>query len=112
MIDRFAAAMFCSVLVASISQVLLKMSTTKTHRSVLGEYLNKYVLCGYGLLVLSMILTVYAYSGMPYKNGPVIESLGNVLVLVFGYIVFGERISIRKLAGIGCIIMGIFIFHL
>ena len=95
MIDRFAAAMFCSVLIASISQVLLKMSTTKTHRSVLGEYLNKYVLCGYGLLVLSMFLTIYAYSGMPYKNGPVIESLGNVLVLLFGYIVFGERISIR-----------------
>ena len=62
MIDRFAAAMFCSVLIASISQVLLKMSTTKTHRSVLGEYLNKYVLCGYGLLVLSMFLTIYAYS--------------------------------------------------
>ena len=59
-----------------------------------------------------MLLTVYAYSGMPYKNGPVIESLGNVLVLVLGYYVFGERISVRKLAGIACIIIGIFIFNL
>ena len=108
MIDRFAAAMFFSVLIASMSQVLLKKSTMNTHRSVLGEYLNRYVLCGYGLLFASMLLTVYAYSGMPYKNGPVIESLGNVLVLY----VFGERISVRKLVGIACIIIGIFIFNL
>ena len=112
MIDRFAAAMFFSVLIASMSQVLLKKSTMNTHRSVLGEYLNRYVLCGYGLLFASMLLTVYAYSGMPYKNGPVIESLGNVLVLVLGYYVFGERISVRKLVGIACIIIGIFIFNL
>ncbi len=104
MIDRFAAAMFFSVLIASMSQVLLKKSTMNTHRSVLGEYLNRYVLCGYGLLFASMLLTVYAYSGMPYKNGPVIESLG--------YYVFGERISVRKLVGIACIIIGIFIFNL
>ncbi len=112
MIDRFAAAMFFSVLIASMSQVLLKKSTMNTHRSVLGEYLNRYVLLGYGLLFASMLLTVYAYSGMPYKNGPVIESLGNVLVLVLGYYVFGERISVRKLVGIACIIIGIFIFNL
>ncbi len=41
MIDRFAAAMFFSVLIASMSQVLLKKSTMNTHRSVLGEYLNR-----------------------------------------------------------------------
>lgn len=112
MIDRFLVAMFFSVLIASVSQILLKKSAMKAHRSVLGEYLNIYVLCGYGLLFGSMLLTVYAYSGMPYKNGPVIESLGNVLALVFGYTVFGEKISIRKLAGIACIVAGICIFNL
>lgn len=42
------------------------------------------MISGYGLLFLSMLLTIYAYSGMEYKNGPVIESLGNVMVLVLG----------------------------
>ena len=112
MISRFVLAMFLSVVIASISQVLLKKSTLNTYDTVLREYLNPYVISGYGLLFLSMLLTVYAYSGMNYKNGPVIESLGNVMVLVMGYFVFNEKISIRKLTGIVCIIAGIVIFNI
>lgn len=79
---------------------------------MIKEYLNPYVIGGYGLLFGSMLLTVYAYSGMDYKNGPVIESLGNVFVLVLGYFVFRERISFRKILGIACIMAGIVIFNL
>ena len=49
---------------------------------------------------------------MDYKNGPIIESLGNVFVFVLGHFVFGEKISIRKFTGIACIMMGIIIFNL
>lgn len=112
MVSRFVLAMFLSVVIASVSQVLLKKSALRTYHTVVNEYVNPYVICGYGLLVISMLLTVYAYSGMDYKNGPVIESMGNVIVLILGYFVFGERISIRKLTGIVCIIAGIAVFHL
>ena len=112
MFSRFVFAMFLSVAVASISQVLLKKSALKTYDTVVREYLNPYVISGYGLLFLSMLLTIYAYSGMEYKNGPVIESLGNVMVLVLGYFVFGERISVRKMAGIAGIMAGIAVFHI
>lgn len=112
MVSRFAFAMFLSVVIASISQVLLKKSTFNTYDTVVREYLNPYVISGYGLLFLSMLLTVYAYSGMDYKNGPVIESLGNVIVLLLGYFVFGERIGLRKMAGIACIMAGIVVFYL
>lgn len=112
MTSRFVFAMFLSVMVASVSQVLLKKSALRTYRTVVEEYLNPYVVSGYGILFISMILTVYAYSGMDYKNGPIIESVGNVIVLILGYFVFGERISTRKVAGIVCIIAGIIVFHL
>lgn len=112
MISRFVCAMLLSVTVASISQVLLKKSASKTYDTVVREYLNLYVASGYGLLFLSMLLTVYAYSGMDYKNGPVIESLGNVMALVLGYFVFRERISVRKIAGIACIMAGVVVFYL
>lgn len=112
MISRFMVSMFLSVLVASVSQVLLKKSALKTYDNVIKEYLNPYVVGGYGLLFGSMLLTVYAYSGMDYKNGPVIESLGNVFVLVLGYFVFQEKISFRKILGIACIMAGIVIFNL
>jgi len=112
MLSRYVIIMFLSVVAASISQVLLKKSTFKTYQTVMKEYLNPYVLSGYALLFLSMLLTIYAYSGMDYKNGPVIEAMGNVIVLGLGYFVFGERISIRKLIGIACIIAGIIVFYL
>lgn len=112
MISRYVFAMFLSVAAAAVSQVLLKKSALRTYDTVLREYLNPYVAGGYGILFGSMLMTVYAYSGMDYKNGPVIESLGNVLVLLFGYFVFGERIGVRKMAGIACIMAGIVVFHL
>ena len=112
MISKFMFSMFLSVAIASVSQVLLKKSTLKTYATVAGEYLNPYVIGGYGLLFASMILTVYAYSGMDYKNGPVIESLGNVFVLVLGHFAFREKIHIRKIMGIACIMVGIVIFNL
>lgn len=111
MFDRSMAVMLCSVAVASVSQVLLKKSAEKTHASIVREYVNPYVIGGYGLLFGSMLLTVYAYGGMDYKNGPVIESLGNVFVPALGAIVFGEKLGIRKIAGIACIVAGIIIFN-
>ena len=112
MISPFMLCMFVSVSVASISQILLKKSAMKIYDSVIQEYLNPFVIGGYGLLFLSMLLTVYAYSGMDYKNGPVIESFGNVLVLVLGCIFFKEKISLRKLLGIGCIMLGMAVFYM
>ena len=64
MISRFMVSMFLSVAVASVSQVLLKKSALKVYDNVIREYLNPYVIGGYGLLFCSMLLTVYAYSGM------------------------------------------------
>ncbi|MDE6621908.1 MAG: EamA family transporter [Lachnospiraceae bacterium] len=112
MISRFVCAMLLSVVVASISQILLKKSAQNTYGTVVKEYLNRYVIGGYSLLFVSMLLTVYAYSGMDYKNGPVIESMGNIFVLFLGYFAFGERIRIRKMVGIACIIAGIVVFYL
>jgi drug/metabolite transporter (DMT)-like permease len=103
--------MLLSVTVASISQILLKKSTFNSYNSVIREYVNPFVIGGYGMLVISMFLTVYAYSGMEYKNGPVIESLGNVFVLILSYFAFGEKISSKKLVGIALIIIGIVIFN-
>lgn len=101
-----------SVTIASLSQLLLKKSATKRHGSFLREYLNLYVIAGYGLLFLSMFLTVLAFRGMDYKNGPVIESLGYVLVLLLSRIFFGERLTKKKIAGTICILSGIMIFYL
>ena len=111
MINRYLICMLISVSVASTSQILLKKSAIQKHDSVLKEYLNPWVIGGYGMLFLSMLMSVYAYSGVDFKNGPVIESLGNVFVPVLSWLVFGEKLSVRKIAGIFCIMLGIVVFY-
>lgn len=101
-----------SVLIASLSQLLLKKSAEKEHSSFWQEYLNPYVVTGYGFLFLSMFLTVLAFRGMDYKNGPVIESLGYVMVLLLGRIFFGEKLTKKKLFGTCFILAGIVVFYL
>ena len=100
-----------SVVVASLSQILLKKSASKTYSSVLREYLNPYVIIGYGMMVVSTLLTVGGYAGLEYKNGAVVESLGFVLVMLLSRFFFGEKITRKKLFGNALILLGIFVFY-
>ncbi|MDO4514597.1 MAG: EamA family transporter [Lachnospiraceae bacterium] len=101
-----------SVVIAAFSQLLLKASANRPHASFMREYLNPFVIGGYGLLVVSMLLTIGAFRGLAYKNGPVIESLGYVLVMLLSRLFFKERLTRRKLAGTALIIAGILVFYL
>lgn len=112
MMSKYGLMLLLSVLVASFSQILLKKSALKTYDSFIREYLNVYVIAGYGLLVLSTLLTIYGFSGLDYKNGPIIESLGYLFVMILGWLFLGERITKKKMLGNLCIILGIVIFYL
>lgn len=104
--------MFMAVIISSFSQIFLKKSAKKTYTSVVREYLNPYVIIGYGMMVVTTILTILAYRGLDYKNGPVIESLGYVLVMFLSLFFFGEKITWKKLLGNLLVVFGIVIFYL
>lgn len=101
-----------SVIIASISQIFLKKSTYQTHDSLLKEYLNPYVIFGYGLMIVSTILTIYAFSGLNFKEGPIIESIGYFIVMILSYFFLNEKITKRKLLGNIIIVIGIILFYL
>lgn len=103
---------FAGVIVASLSQVLLKKSAMKSYHSVIREYVNGYVISGYGMLFLSMFLMVMAYRGIDYMNGPIIESLGYVLVMGLSFFFFHEKITKRKVVGTLFILAGIVIYYI
>lgn len=102
----------CSVTLAAVSQILLKKSALKEHDGFLKEYLNLYVIGGYMLTGISMLLTILAFRGMEYKNGPIIESLGLVLVMLFGIFIFREKMTKKKCIGTVLILAGIFVYYL
>lgn len=110
--NRYITIFVAGVIVAAFSQVILKMSARKTYPSLLREYLNPYVIAGYGLMVLSTVLTLLAYRGLDYKNGPVIESIGYILIMLLSLVFFGEKITRRKLLGNLLILVGIYVFYL
>ena len=101
-----------SVVVASFSQILLKKSAQKTYRSIIYEYLNPYVICGYGMMFLSMFLTIIAYSGMDFTNVQIVEATGYIMVLILSYFFFHEKITRRKVLGMALIFAGIAVYYL
>ena len=104
--------LFGAVLLSSVSQMLLKKSAGKEHKSVIFEYLNPWVISGYFLLAASTICVIFAFKGVDFKNGPVIESLGFPLVMILGRIFYGEKLTKNKLIGMGLIMLGVVIYYI
>ena len=99
--------MLCSAFLASVSQILLKLSAGEAHRSKLYEYLNAKVIVSYGLLFLTMIMNIWAYQNMEYRFGPVINSLTYVFVLVLSVQFLKERFTKNKIIGVILIVTGV-----
>ena len=109
--NKFLLLALLSVTIASFSQVMLKLGAGKTYSSKIREYLNFYVITGYGMLFVSMVLTIVVYSRLSYLSVPVVEAVGYVLVPVLSYFIFKEKLSKRKVAGILCILLGVVIYY-
>ena len=97
------------VLLASISQILLKKSASVEHSSFITEYLNVRVICGYGLLALSLWAMRF---GVQAKEVSSIEALSYLFVPVLSWFVFKEKISKMKAIAIGLIIGGVIVFFM
>lgn len=100
-----------SVCIASVSQIILKLGANKNYPSKIREYLNGYVITGYGMLFLSMIATIAAYRKLSYLSVPVVETLGYVLVPFLSFLIFKERLGKNKILGIICILTGMFLYY-
>ena len=109
MLPYLGLAIF-SVFIASLSQTLLKWEAGKEHTSLAREYLNVGVIGGYGLLALSMLLTMFAYKKLPLSMTPAFERFSYIFVTIFGVTVFHERVTKKKLLALGLIVAGILVF--
>lgn len=111
-INIYILFLLSSVIIASFSQVLLKKAARKKYANVIKEYLNPYVIIGYTMMICSTILTIIAYRGVEYKNGPVIEALGYILIMFLSLVFFKEKITKKKALGNILILIGIGVFYL
>ncbi len=110
--SKYIILLILAVLVSSISQIILKKSASKTYTSIFKEYFNIYVITGYGLMVISTILVILGLKGVPYKNEPIIESLGYIFVMILSNIILKEKITRKKLIGNLLIFLGIIVYYI
>ncbi len=104
--------MTVSSFLASVSQIMLKKSALKKHSKRLFEYLNIWVISGYGLLCLSMLLNIIAYRGVNYQTGIIMGALPYVFVIILEKAFFSIKINMKKVVGTSLIVMGIIIYAL
>ena len=109
---KYVAIALISVLLSCVSQVLLKKAGNRQWPSRVREYLNAYVIGGYCLLGVCMLLGVYVMTGLDLKYSAVIESLGYVITVAVSQRLFHERVTKTKWLGIASIIAGIVVFNL
>lgn len=99
-------------MLSSFSQILLKKSAQKEKESVIKEYLNPYVIGGYAITAICMVLTIIAFKGMPFKYGAVLESLTYLYIMILSKILLGEKLTKKKVIGNIIIVIGVIIFSL
>ena len=109
---KYLSFILLSITLSSFAQMLLKKATFFEYSIKIREYLNFYVISGYGLMFISSILSVLAFKGLDYKVGSALESLGYVFVLILSYLFFKEKLTKNKILGVCIIALGIVIFFI
>ena len=107
---KYSLIMLGSVLIASISQIGLKISSDKKHDSILREYLNPWVIGSYALFFASTLLTVFAMQVLSVSYTMILESAGYIFVALFSFFFLKERCSVKKTIGIVLILLGIVVY--
>lgn len=95
---------------SAVAQLLLKKAASRSYASFFHQYLNIYVITGYGLYFFVLAIGIYILKYMPMSvYSAISEPLLLIMSTLIGRVFFKEAITKRKVAGVIFIITGIFI---
>lgn len=63
------------------------------------------------MMFVSTILTIIAFKNLDYKNGPILESIGYIFMVILSRIFIKEPITKNKVIGNILILAGIVVFY-
>lgn len=100
-----------SVFAAACAQMLLKQGARREYVSWWRQYINPWVIGGYGIMACSLVLNIWCLSkGVQVKEVSVIESMSYLFVPLLAFMLFKEKLTARKMCAIGIIIGGVILF--
>ena len=112
MVNTYAVVKIISVVIAALSQVLLKISANKKYDNRIKEYLNPLVIIAYGIFGLSMLMGVYSLKGITISLSYVLESLSYILIPILGFMFFKEKLNKMQFIGTLIIIVGVLLYNM
>ena len=93
--------------------MLLKQGAKKQYPAFWRQYLNPWVIGGYGIMGASLLLNIFCLShGVQVKEVSIIESLSYLFVPVLSWLFFKESINWRKAGAIALIMVGVVVFFI
>ena len=109
----YKALVIFSVLCAAGAQMLLKQGAKKQYPSFWRQYLNPWVMGGYVIMAMSLLLNIFCLShGVQIKEVSIIESLSYLFVPCLSWLFFKEDISWLKAGAIAIIFLGVVVFFI
>lgn len=108
---KYVAIALVSGVLSAFAQVLLKKGAIQ-NKGGIREYLNLWVIGGYGITFLCMVLMILAYKGLPFKYGAILESLVYFYIMILGCLFFGEKLTPRRVIGNLIIVGGAIVFSI
>ena len=95
------------IVLTSAGQIFLKLGADD---SKISGFINRYVLLGYVMLVLTIVLSYYLMQRIPMKYFTVVMSLNYIAVMIAAKIFLDEKINKERITGTIMIAFGIFVF--
>ena len=96
----------------SCSQILLKNSANREHRSFVASLLNWRVMLAYAIFFGSMLINITAMShGLNLKELPVLEASSYLFVPLLSFFFLKENLELREIGAMFLIVLGILVFY-
>lgn len=109
----YAVIAIVSVFAAACAQMLLKQGARMGYTPWWRQYLNGWVIAGYGVMFATMVVNIWCmHKGLLLKEISIIESMSYLFVPGLSWAIFREPLSRRKAVAIGIIVIGIIVFFL
>lgn len=97
------------ILLTTVGQILLKVGADKSQNQRL---INGYVLLGYVLFLITVLLSYFLMKVIPMKYFTVIMSLNYITVMIAAKIFLNEEIKTDRLIGTVMVAFGVLVFML
>lgn len=113
MLNIYGAIMIGAVFINAVSQILLKKSADETAGKGFWQKLwNKKVFLAYVIFGVVFLINLYAYRGVNFKYGGVIQSIGQVFVLALSVLFCHEKLTRNRILGNILILCGIVLYSI